>query len=374
MAVTVPPEAAGNVPPHNEEAEASVLGAMLLIENALDAVVLESGLKADDFYRPRHALIFRAMIRLKEKAEPEAVDVVTVCDELRRSGELEQAGGDGYVHSLPAIAPAVGSYLHHARIVKEHSLLRRILSTSRDIQQDVLGHRGEARELIERFESTLFRIGHEDGRGEMRTIEDVLHEEIDKLEELSKTDVGLTGTPSGFKDLDDLTGGFQPGNLIVLAARPSMGKCLGASALVYDPRTGARRRRANVVEAVERGEDAWVAALDADLRLVPARVSASHRNGVRPVFRLTTRLGRRIEATANHPLFTLGGWKPLEELRPGDRVGVPRTLPRASAANDVPDHELVLMAALIADGNLTNRTPRFCFGADSPVLPEVERA
>lgn len=224
MAVTVPPEAAGNVPPHNEEAEASVLGAMLLIENALDAIVLESGLKADDFYRPRHALIFRAMIRLKEKAEPEAVDVVTVCDELRRSGELEQAGGDGYVHSLPAIAPAVGSYLHHARIVKEHALLRRILSTSRDIQQDVMGHRGEARELIERFEATLFRIGHEDGRGEMRTIEDVLHEEIDKLEELSKQDVGLTGTPSGFKDLDLLTGGFQPGNLIVLAARPSMGK------------------------------------------------------------------------------------------------------------------------------------------------------
>ncbi|HEY6780754.1 MAG TPA: replicative DNA helicase, partial [Thermoleophilaceae bacterium] len=224
MAVTVPPEAAGNVPPHNEEAEASVLGAILLTEQALDGVLLEAGLKADDFYRPRHGLIFQAMIRLKEKAEPEAVDVVTVSDELRRGNELEQAGGDSYVHSLPTIAPAPGAYLHHARIVKEHALLRRILNTSRDIQQEVMGSRGEARELIERFESQLFRIGHEDGRGEMRSIEDVLHEEIDKLEELSRTDVGLTGTPSGFNDLDDLTGGFQPGNLIVLAARPSMGK------------------------------------------------------------------------------------------------------------------------------------------------------
>ena len=224
MAVTVPPEAAGSVPPHNEEAEASVLGAILLTEQALDGVLLEAGLKPDDFYRPRHGLIFQAMIRLKEKAEPEAVDVVTICDELRRGGELEQAGGDSYVHSLPTIAPAPGAYLHHARIVKEHAMLRRILSTSRDIQQEVMGSRGEARELIERFESQLFRIGHEDGRGEMRSIEDVLHEEIDKLEELSRTDVGLTGTPSGFKDLDDLTGGFQPGNLIVLAARPSMGK------------------------------------------------------------------------------------------------------------------------------------------------------
>jgi replicative DNA helicase len=224
VAVTVPPEAAGNVPPHNEDAEASVLGAILLTEQALDGVLLEAGLKADDFYRPRHGLIFRAMIRLKEKAEPEAVDVVTVCDELRRGGELEPAGGDSYVHSLPTIAPAPGAYLHHARIVKEHALLRRILSTSREIQQEVLGSSGEARELIERFESQLFRIGHEDGRGEMRSIEDVLHEEIDKLEELSRSDVGLTGTPSGFTDLDDLTGGFQPGNLIVLAARPSMGK------------------------------------------------------------------------------------------------------------------------------------------------------
>jgi replicative DNA helicase len=224
MAVTVPPEAAGNLPPHNEEAEASVLGAILLTEQALDGVLLEAGLKPDDFYRPRHQLIFQAMIRLKEKAEPEAVDVVTVTDELRRGGELEKVGGDGYVHSLPTIAPAPGAYLHHARIVKEHAMLRRILSTSRDIQGEVLGHRGEARELIERFEATLFRIGHEDGRGEMRSIEDVLHEEIDKLEELSRTDVGLTGTPSGFTDIDDITGGFQPGNLIVLAARPSMGK------------------------------------------------------------------------------------------------------------------------------------------------------
>ncbi len=374
MAVTVPPEAAGNVPPHNEEAEASVLGAILLTEQALDGVLLEAGLKADDFYRPRHGLIFRAMIRLKEKAEPEAVDVVTVCDELRRGGELEQAGGDSYVHSLPTIAPAPGAYLHHARIVKEHALLRRILNTSREIQQEVLGSSGEARELIERFEATLFRIGHEDGRGEMRSIEDVLHEEIDKLEELSRTDVGLTGTPSGFSDLDDLTGGFQPGNLVVLAARPSMGKCLSGSALVYDPVTGARRSMLDTVRAVERGDDVWVAALGNDLRLRPAHVSAAMRNGARPLYRLTTKLGRRIEATANHPMFTLAGWRPLQELAPGDRIAVPRLLPRRQPQQSLPDHELVLMAALIADGNLTQRTPRFCFGEGSPVLAEVEQA
>ena len=224
MAVATPPEAAGSVPPHNEEAEASVLGAILLTEQALDGVVLEIGLKPDHFYRPRHQRIFAAMIRLKEKADPEAVDALTVCDDLRSQGVLEEAGGEAYVHSLPTVVPAVGAVLDYARIVRDDALMRGILETTRQIQAEVLAHRGEPRELIERAEAALFKIGHEGGMAEMRTIEAVLHEEIDKLEELSRKDIGLTGTPSGFADIDDLTGGFQNGNLIVLAARPSMGK------------------------------------------------------------------------------------------------------------------------------------------------------
>jgi replicative DNA helicase len=224
VAVAVPPESAGSVPPHNEEAEASVLGAILLTEQALDGVLLEVGLRADHFYRPRHARIFAAMIRLKEKAEPEAVDALTVCDDLRSHGELEDAGGEAYVHSLPTVVPAVGAVLDYARIVRDDALMRGILNTTREIQTEVLAHRGEPMDLIERAESALFRIGHDTGKGEMRSIEDVLHEEMDKLVELSKGDVGLTGVPSGFQDLDDLTGGFQAGNLVVLAARPAMGK------------------------------------------------------------------------------------------------------------------------------------------------------
>jgi replicative DNA helicase len=229
VAIAVPPEAAAGVPPHNEEAEASVLGAILLTEQALDGVLLEVGLRPHDFYRPRHAAIFQAMIRLKEKATPEAVDALTVAEELRRAGELEKAGGEAYLHSLPTVVPAVGAVLDYARIVKEHSLLRSVLKATREIQDDVSAHRGDARALIERAEAVLFKIGHDGGTSEMRSLEAILHDEIDKLEELSKTDVGLTGTPSGFTDLDSLTGGFQPGNLIVLAARPSMGKSAAAT-------------------------------------------------------------------------------------------------------------------------------------------------
>ena len=189
---------AGSVPPHNEEAEASVLGAILLTEQALDGVLLEVGLRPEDFYRPRHQLIFRAMIRLKEKAEPDAVDALTVSEDLRRAGELDKAGGEAFLHSLPTVVPAVGAVLDYAQIVKDHSILRSLLSATRDIQEDVLAHRGEPRELIERAEAVLFRIGHDGGTAEMKSIEAILHEEVDRLEELSRKDVGLTGTPSGF--------------------------------------------------------------------------------------------------------------------------------------------------------------------------------
>jgi replicative DNA helicase len=224
VAVATQPESAGGVPPHNEEAEASVLGAILLTEQALDGVLLEIGLRPDHFYRPRHQRIFEAMIRLKEKADPEAVDALTVCDELRSQGVLEEAGGDAYIHSLPTVVPAVGAVLDYAGIVRDDALMRGILETTRQIQVEVLAHRGEPRDLIERAESEQFKLGHDTGKAELRSMEDVLHDEMDKHVDLSKGDVGLTGVSSGFADLDDLTGGFQAGNLIVLAARPAMGK------------------------------------------------------------------------------------------------------------------------------------------------------
>jgi replicative DNA helicase len=224
VAVSVPPEAQGSVPPQNLEAETSVLGAILLSEQALDAVLIDVRLAPEDFYRERHRLIFRAMIRLREKPEPEPVDALTVSEELNRSGELEEAGGTAYVHSLPSMVPAAGNVRHYGRIVKDHALLRSLLSTTREIQDKVFGVSGDPRELVEQAEAALFRIAHDDRTGELRKIEDVLHDELDKLEQISREGIEVTGIPSGFKDLDDLTGGFQPGNLIVIAARPSMGK------------------------------------------------------------------------------------------------------------------------------------------------------
>ena len=224
MAISVPPEASGKLPPQNEEAETSVLGAILLSEQALDGLQIDVKLRPHDFYRERHRLIYQAMIRLKEKADPEPIDALTVTEQLARSGELEEAGGTAYVHSLPNLVPSAGNVRHYGRIVKNHALMRRLLDTTRRIQEDVFTFEGPPNELLEQAESELFKIAHDDRAGELRAIEDVLHDELDKLERISREGIALTGTPSGYVDLDELTGGFQPGNLIVLAARPSMGK------------------------------------------------------------------------------------------------------------------------------------------------------
>jgi replicative DNA helicase len=217
-------EAAPAVPPQNEEAEVAVLGTVLMAEQALDQILVELQLTPGDFYRPRHELIFASMIRLKQKAEPEAIDAITVCDDLRRQNKLEEAGGQAYVHALPTMVPSVHAVRDYAKIVRDHAILRRLLESAHEIQQRVMTDAGDPRALVEQAEQAIFRAGSQGDQGRLKSIEDVLHEELDKLERLSKEGTSLTGTPSGFKDLDDITGGFQAGNLVVLAARPAMGK------------------------------------------------------------------------------------------------------------------------------------------------------
>ncbi|MBA2506845.1 MAG: replicative DNA helicase [Thermoleophilaceae bacterium] len=377
MAITVPPEMAGggdHSPPQNVDAEVAVLGSVLFAPNVLATLDIEVKLKPEDFYSGRNRIVYAAMRRLQDKADPSPVDSVTLLAELERASELEQAGGEAYVRSLGSAVPAAGHFKHYAQIVKDLAQRRRLMVAAQEIQEQVFSFQGGTPDLLEQSESKLFKIGHDDATGALRSIADVLHVEIDKLEQVSREGVSMTGTPSGYKDLDELTGGFQPGNLIVLAARPSMGKCLPGSALVLDPTTGRRRRMDEIVAAIERGEDVWVSALGPDLKLRTQRASASFRNGVRPLLRLRTKLGRQVEATGNHPVLTMHGWTPIDELEPGDRVAVPRKLPSPLSSELMADHDLVLLAALIADGNLTQNSPRFCFGEDSPVLPEVERA
>lgn len=211
-----------HVPPQNLEAEESVLGALMVSGGALDGVILDVRLGDEDFYRDRHRLIFKAIKRLYERSE--AIDAITVSELLRSEGELEEAGGRDAVSHLASVVPVPGNAKHYAEIVKRNALLRRLLAASHTIQKSVQEREGEPRDLVERAEALLFAVAHDERSKDFAKLAEILEFEIDRLEALSKGDMEVTGTPSGFRDLDGVLGGFQPGNLITIAARPSVGK------------------------------------------------------------------------------------------------------------------------------------------------------
>src|SRR4051794_31187079 len=209
-------------PPQNLEAEQSVLGAVLLSDTALPALIIDERLQPEDFYREGHGRIYRAMLDLHSVGE--SVDALTLVEHLKRAGDLEQVGGRAAIDMLAGAVPAVGNVRQYARIVRENAMLRRLLRASYDIQARVHSHEALPRELVDMAERAILEVAHEDSRKDFRNIGDLLLAELDKLEKLSQAGKAITGTPSGFEDLDNITGGFQPGNLIILAARPSMGK------------------------------------------------------------------------------------------------------------------------------------------------------
>lgn len=341
-----------HTPPHSIEAEQAVLGTLLISERPMYALVIEEGLKPEDFFRPRHQAIFGAMLGLYEQSEP--IDRLTVVEHLRAKNMLEQAGGEAAIDELSGPVPQAANVRQYARIVRENALMRRLLATTSEIQLAVTARQGDARQLVETAERMMLEVAHDDRQKEFRNIGEILDEETTKLHELSLADTQMTGTPSGYHDLDAITGGFQPGNLIILAARPSMGKCLVGSTLIPDPMTGARRRLDEVVGAVHRGEDVWVTSVGPELRVQPARVAGAMASGRKPVFRVTTKLGRSVVASANHPLLTMRGWRAVEDLETGSFVGVPIATP---ARVEVAAGAAVGSPAGGAAGTGTDRTP-----------------
>ena len=210
------------VPPHNLEAEKSVLGAVLLDERHLHGLLVEEHLRPKDFFREAHRDVFAAMMELYENDRK--IDHLTIAETLRQHGKLEEAGGPEAIDELAGWVPAAGHAREYGRIVRDNAQMRELLSKSYEIQASVLGREAPARDLVERAERAMLEVAHDDRQKKIRTIADILDEETDKLHRLSVSKTALTGTPSGFKDLDDKTGGFQAGNLIIIAARPSMGK------------------------------------------------------------------------------------------------------------------------------------------------------
>jgi len=214
--------AADLVPPHDLEAEKSVLGAVLLDEAHLSGLIVETGLKPDHFFREQYGRVYAAMLELNGKARK--IDHLTVADQLRQAGGLDEVGGAEAIEELAGWVPTAGHAHEYGRIVREHAQLRELIRRAYEILASVQHRDAPAAELIERAERAMLEVANDERQKPVSTIESAVSSELDQINRRHEAKSSLTGTPSGFRELDALTGGFQPGNLIVLAARPSMGK------------------------------------------------------------------------------------------------------------------------------------------------------
>jgi replicative DNA helicase len=216
----MPSDMIDKLPPQNIEAEQSVLGAIIFDNEALPKAL--EILSSDDFYKETHRRLYNAMCGLFEKNEP--IDIVTLTDYLRRTDELEAVGGISYLSLLANSVPTSANIRYHAKIVREKALLRSLIQTATHITSRVYEDSLDADEMVDYAERMIFDIADKRTKTSFASLKDVIKDTFKMIEHLYDKKEAITGVPSGFKDIDELTSGFQPGDLIIIGGRPGMGK------------------------------------------------------------------------------------------------------------------------------------------------------
>ena len=225
-----PPE--DRLPPQDVAAEQSVLGGMLLSKDAIADVV--EGLRGVDFYRPAHEIIFDAVLDLYGRGEP--ADAVTVSDELTKRGSLPRVGGTAYLHQLISSVPTAANAGYYAQIVAERAVLRRLVEAGTKIVQ--LGYAqggGDVEDIVNAAQAEVYAVADKRGGEDYHRLGDIIEMTVDEIEVASGKSGEMTGVPTGLTDLDALTNGLHPGQMIVLAARPAMGKALALDTALPTP-------------------------------------------------------------------------------------------------------------------------------------------
>ncbi len=235
--------------PQNLEAERSILGAILLDNHALNSAV--ERVRSEDFFLSQHRQIFERMIQLAEKQQ--AIDVVTLMDDLGRRGELESAGGVAYLSQLADGLPRVTNVEHYARIVKEKSVLRSLAYSAAAIQEQALAAGDDADVILDRAESTIFQLAEDRVKAGLVGVKDLVRDNYERLERIFSEGRRITGLASGYAGLDNETAGLQPSELLILAARPSMGKT--ALALNIAENVALRQREPVAIFSLEMSKE-----------------------------------------------------------------------------------------------------------------------
>ena len=259
--------------PQNVEAERSILGAILLDNNAINAAIEK--LKPEDFFHDHHRRIYQQMIALGETQQ--AIDLVTLTEQLQRSGELESVGGAAYISQLMDGVPHITNVEHYARIVKEKSLLRGLIHATSAIQQQALEAEDDADAILDRAESSIFQLAEDRVRLGLVGLHDVVTESHDRISRIYEGGHRITGLSTGYDMLDNLTSGLQPSELIILAARPSMGKT--AFALNIAENVGVRGNKPVAIFSLEMSKESLLLRLlSADAKIDSHKFRTGHLN------------------------------------------------------------------------------------------------
>jgi replicative DNA helicase len=341
----------GRVPPHDLDAETSVLGSILL--DPLSIAKVLQFLHPEDFYRENNGQVYRAALDLFAAGEP--IDNVTLAAQLQTMGMLDRIGGRTQLASMQSAVPTSANIEYYGRIIKEKAYKRRLISAGANIAGFGYDDGVEAEEAINQAQSLVFGVADDRDQRELSKLYDLLGPAMERISLQMESGQGVVGVPSGFHDLDRMTGGFKDSDLIIVAGRPSMGKCLRADSLIVNIATG---ERITIEEAVRQRMPS-VLGFGWDGRVEPNDIHAWVDSGIKPCFRVTTRTGRSVEVTGHHPFLTVKGWQPLNDIPVGVRIAVPRWVRCFGQDTSMPVGQVRLLAYFIAEGGLTSTTPGF---------------
>ena len=348
--------------PTNIEAEEAILGGILIDPEAISRIA--ELLRPEFFAITAHQVIYRSALGLFLQGQP--TDLMTVTTWLTDRNQLEQVGGLTKLAQLVDRTVSAVNIDQYAALVEDKYQRRRLIEAGNNIVQ--LGYETAAplETVLDRAEQEVFGITQDRPQQDLVSIGETLNQTFQDLENRNE---GLTlpGIPCGFYDLDAMTGGFQRSDLIIVAARPSMGKCCTAESAVLQSDGSLA-----TIEEIYHKRQSELLTLGKDWKFHLTKPSAFIDDGIKPVFRVTTRLGRFIETTITHPFLTIKGWRQLGEIQAGDKIAVPRKM-NVFGKETIRDCEVKLLAYLIGDGCLTQGAPRFTNG-NTAILQDFAEA
>ncbi len=336
-------------PPQNVEAEEAILGAILLDPEAIGRVA--DRLQADAFYISAHREVYRAALGLQAQGKP--TDLTTISASLQDNGKLDGIGGQSRLAQLIDRVISTANVDQYAELVMDKYLRRKLIKAGNEVIQMGYDTTTPLEKVLDQSEQKVFGITQDRPQGiGLTPTAEILTTTFNEIESRS-LGTALAGIPCNFYDLDGMTQGFQRSDLIIVAARPAMGKCLAANAEIVLADGSVR-----TIKEIYNRKEGQLLTLENDYKFRSTQPSDYIDDGIKPLFRVTTRLGRQIETTLSHPYLTIQGWRSLSELEVGDRVAVPRRIP-VMGTDRWRDCEVKLLAYLIGDGCLTHGSPSF---------------